>query len=129
MSDLKMKAWHIENLIEAEPDAQVVLLCEAEELINRLRAENGNQHDLIMRQCDILTNTANALKGEPDSLSLHSHHDLAEVASKLNAERQKLISFVTEISEQFHWDLCIQCEDNIYNAEDIIEEIKESEND
>lgn len=32
MADMKTKAWHIQNLIEVEPECQVVELCVAEEL-------------------------------------------------------------------------------------------------
>lgn len=39
MSDLTMKAWHIENLIEQEPDVQVVLLVEAQEVIRKIEQE------------------------------------------------------------------------------------------
>ena len=39
MSDLQLKAWHIENLIEHEPDAQVVLLVDAQSELERLRTE------------------------------------------------------------------------------------------
>lgn len=39
MSDLQMKAWHIENLIEAEPDCQVVLYDDAKELIEQQQRE------------------------------------------------------------------------------------------
>lgn len=37
---------------------------------------------------DILTRTANALKGQPAELSLHSWHDLPEVAQQLKAAQQ-----------------------------------------
>ena len=38
---------------------------------------------------DILTRTANALKGQPAELSSHSWHDLPEVAQQLKAEQQQ----------------------------------------
>lgn len=38
---------------------------------------------------DILTRTANALKGQPTELTQHSWHDLPEVAQKLKAAQQE----------------------------------------
>lgn len=38
---------------------------------------------------DILTRTANALKGQPAELSSHSWHDLPEVAQRLKAAQEK----------------------------------------
>ena len=39
-------------------------------------------HEINTRLARILTDTANALKGEPDPLTSHSWHDLAEVAKR-----------------------------------------------
>jgi hypothetical protein len=36
--------------------------------------------DLIIKQAELLAGVANALKGDPEELSAHSHHDLPEVA-------------------------------------------------
>ena len=41
---------------------------------------------------DILTRTANALKGQPAELSEHSWHDLPEVAQKLKVEQQEPVA-------------------------------------
>ena len=48
-----------------------------------LRAEAVEQGALLDRLSGILTRTANALKGEPDELTLHSWHDLPEIAKSL----------------------------------------------
>ena len=39
---IELKAWHIENLIEIEPDAQVVILEDAQKEIQRLQGEVEN---------------------------------------------------------------------------------------
>jgi hypothetical protein len=39
MSDIRMKAWHIQNLIEVEDDIQVVPLSCASEFINKLKSD------------------------------------------------------------------------------------------
>ena len=41
---------------------------------------------------DILTRTANALKGEPAELSAHSWHDLPEVAQQLKTAQQEPVA-------------------------------------
>lgn len=50
------------------------------------QSEQDGVHRLIVRQSELLRRTANALKGEPASLSLHSHADLPETAARLRAE-------------------------------------------
>jgi hypothetical protein len=53
---------------------------------------------LTDRMGEILTATADALKGKPGPLSLHSWHDLAEVAANLVAERDALTAVIEQIS-------------------------------
>jgi uncharacterized protein YuzB (UPF0349 family) len=48
---------------------------------------------------DILTRTANALKGEPAELSLHSWHDLPEVAQQLKPAQQEPVAWVKSNGE------------------------------
>jgi hypothetical protein len=64
--------------------------------VRRLRAElaeSNLEHDhiiaLVGAQKDVLTATANALKGAPTALSAHSHHDLDLVAARVIAERDE----------------------------------------
>ena len=76
MSDLQLKAWHIENLIEHEPDAQVVILSEAQAELERLRAQvaeltksinlpdeitakPSDSYDGLLKQFSALKNLAN----------------------------------------------------------------------
>ena len=54
--------------------------------IAELEAEVKCYCELQDKLSVILTNTANALKGEPDELSMHSWHDLAEVATELKTQ-------------------------------------------
>ena len=51
--------------------------------LRRLHAESLEAEALREKMSDILRRTANALKGEPDELTLHSWHDLPEVAIEL----------------------------------------------
>lgn len=57
------------------------------EAYRNLEAELNAATRLVSKLGDILTRTANALKGEPDELSMHSWHDLPEVASAMVSER------------------------------------------
>jgi len=54
---------------------------------NQMRYERDAQDALRERMSSILTATANALKGDPDELSSHGWHDLAEVAQALVKQR------------------------------------------
>lgn len=54
--------------------------------LRRLHAELVESDALREKMSDILRRTANALKGEPDDLTLHSWHDLTEVAMTLRYE-------------------------------------------
>lgn len=49
---------------------------------------------------DILTRTANALKGQPEELSCHSWHDLPEVAKQLKAaQRHEPVGWIVEFDD------------------------------
>ncbi len=56
MNDLKLKAWHVQNLIDVEPDAQVVLLVEAEkenaELRQRLEKAEAERDESTQKLCN-----------------------------------------------------------------------------
>lgn len=56
----------------------------------RLRADAAECDALRSKLADILTRTANALKGEPAPLHLHSWHDLPECARRLRADAGRL---------------------------------------
>lgn len=57
------------------------------------------QRDML---ADILTRTANALKGPPAELSAHSWHDLPEVAQRLKAaQQQEPVNIGCEIKMDF----------------------------
>ena len=79
--------------IESWEDEQLrTELSAANAEIERLKGEEVFSDLLREKLSVILTNTANALKGKPDELSLHSWHDLAEVAHEIVAERDKLLA-------------------------------------
>jgi hypothetical protein len=55
------------------------------------REEEDFYYTLNGRLAKILNDTANALKGPPDELALHSTHDLAAVAAALVNERREAV--------------------------------------
>jgi hypothetical protein len=67
------------ELAELRPRAAA--LAEGAEIVGELETLNARLSDLLNR-------TANALKGEPRPGSLHSWHDLPEVAALMRAVRQ-----------------------------------------
>jgi hypothetical protein len=56
---------------------------------DRLRADVEEYDQLLTRLRDLLTGTANALKGEPGPLVLHDWSDLPKVATDVVAERDR----------------------------------------
>jgi len=60
-----------------------------EDRIVQLEAENDEESKLRKRLGDLLEQTANALKGEPELLHLHDWSDLPEVAKQLEAENER----------------------------------------
>jgi hypothetical protein len=66
------EGFHCENPVAAELD--------------RLRREADEADTLIAKQRELLTGVANALRGEPDPLRSHSHHDLPERALKMREQ-------------------------------------------
>ena len=54
--------------------------------LRRLHAELVESDAMREKMSDILRRTATALKGDPDELTLHSWHDLPEVARTLRYE-------------------------------------------
>lgn len=55
-------------------------------LIDRLREETGEYDRILTRQSELLTGVANALKGDPPTLTIWDHSDLPEVAQRVVAE-------------------------------------------
>ena len=52
-------------------------------LINNLKEENEHLHHLVAKLGDLLTATVNVLKGPPQENTMHSTHDIVEVARQL----------------------------------------------
>ncbi|MCF3939933.1 hypothetical protein [Gordonia tangerina] len=62
------------------------------------RVESG-YHELINRQGSLLTNAVNAMKGDPPPLTTWSHHDVAELAKGVVAERDAALSTLQQVRE------------------------------
>jgi len=73
---------------------------------SELETENAELHTLTVRLSDLLSRTANALKGEPVDC-LHSLSDLPEVAGKL----KEAVSSVLKCGEcnLYHGYICPMC--------------------
>jgi hypothetical protein len=75
----------------------------------RLSSEIGEYDGTLSRLSELLTGTANALKGEPDELTMHDWSDLPSVAtslvSALSAEREARAAAVLRYGS--HLSTCI----------------------
>lgn len=78
----ELRSMHVKVLLSDGSDVA--------DAIDAAIAELDASHDLRDRLTKILTDTANALKGKPDALTIHSWHDLAEVAAAVVTERDEL---------------------------------------
>lgn len=73
-----------ESVVHNVPDHPVAATCTIMYCQHfNLSREINELEDTLKRLDTILSRTANALKGEPAPLHLHSFHDLPEVAAKL----------------------------------------------
>jgi hypothetical protein len=73
LADTQAKLKHSEMAATAEAK-------EVDRLRTEMDAEVGELNKLTSRLSYILTGVANALKGEPEESTIHSYHDLIEVA-------------------------------------------------
>lgn len=64
---------------------------------SNLAKEIEGLQNLVFRQSNLLTGVVNAVRGEPDPDSLHSHHDAADLVKHLINERDNLAAQVTEL--------------------------------
>jgi len=69
------------------------------------RAEIDHLDALLARQHAILTGVANALRGDPGPLASHSHHDLAERAAAVVAERDAAVADAARARAAYATDL------------------------
>ena len=69
------------------------------------RAEIDHLDALLARQRAILTGVANALRGDPGPLASHSHHDLAERAAAVVAERNAAVADAARARAAYAIDL------------------------
>jgi hypothetical protein len=59
-------------------------------LRSQVNRDLEESYALVSKLSDLLTRTANALKGKPNPLgSMHSWHDLPEVAARLRRKAEK----------------------------------------
>ena len=63
---------------------------DADDEIERLRAELSDRSRLISKQSDLLTAAVNALRGDPPELVWWSHHDVEQLATEQVAENARL---------------------------------------
>jgi uncharacterized coiled-coil DUF342 family protein len=82
---------------------------------DELQAEVDGSRDSTIRLDEILTGVANALKGQPDDLMTHSHHDLAEVAQRVVGERDALIEYMKDIH--------VTCDNTSGNFDKVLEAV------
>lgn len=73
---------------------------ERDEAVAELENDQAEEHQLILRQGELLTGVVNALRGDPAPLYLHSHHDAAELASEVLAERDEALAHIAELESQ-----------------------------
>lgn len=88
ISELKPKLSDAENVIRVKDDALSKMEAELSILhdrIKELEKEAKDDEEVRLRLSDLLNATANTLKGVPDKLTLHSFHDLPEIAATLRA--------------------------------------------
>ena len=92
--------------MKIEYDHMVSKISGLNDHIAALEAENAELHTLTVRLSDLLSRTANALKGEPVDC-LHSLSDLPEVAGKL----KEAVSSVLKCGEcnLYHGYICPMC--------------------
>ena len=60
------------------------------ERISGLKIKEEVSSELTSRQSDLLTGVVNAIRGDPEPLHLHSHHDAPELAKSLKADNDRL---------------------------------------
>lgn len=83
----------VQALLDERTDRWALAIAErdtAEAERDQLRADNDEYDQLLTRLRDLLTGTANALKGEPEPLHMHDWSDLPKVAAAVATERNRL---------------------------------------
>lgn len=95
MSNGAYAKWYANNrhLITKPAHDEVMAL---KDWIMHLEEADDESHELIHRLHNLLQDVANTLKGESESLTMHSLGDLPEVAEKLKAQ-------LAELQQAQHW--------------------------
>lgn len=95
MTDIATQLEDAAHAFARGDDASMDLLTTAVRRLRELEQEEDFNYLLQGRMGKILNDTANALKGPPDELALHSTHDLAEVAARLVREKNEAVNTMT----------------------------------
>lgn len=90
--------------------AKPLTLRAARKRIRELVSEEKSNYRLIARQGDLLTGVVNALKGVPPPLTIWSHHDAPELASKAAAALREIREMIScDCDSRGPKGICIHC--------------------
>lgn len=73
------------------------------EHVKELEGELDMVSKLVDRQAKLLTGVVNTIRGEPDELSLHSHHDIVELVQGVVLEVTQLRKVLERIVKEDGW--------------------------
>jgi hypothetical protein len=103
---LRQRSARLRKVINRTPE-DIALADSMDAVLKALADVTQEERDgsrLIQRQSDLLTGVVNALKGEPPSLTLWSHHDAPELARQAVAalaQREQAIQTLREWMAQY----------------------------
>jgi hypothetical protein len=103
------RLWRENMNLDANFAEQRVLALAARDEAEALRVDRDEYEELFDVIRPIMDGTVNALKGDPGELRLHDQSDLAEVAARVVAERDRLLAVERAVREAFvrhdddHW--------------------------
>jgi prefoldin subunit 5 len=98
---LRQRSARLRKVINRTPE-DIALADSMDAVLKALADVTQEERDgsrLIQRQSDLLTGVVNALKGEPPSLTLWSHHDAPELARQAVAALAQREEDVTRLRE------------------------------
>ncbi len=102
---LRAKLLEMARAAQTTDDVRGVTIAEGAIEREELRREVDHLDALLARQRAILTGVANALRGDPGPLASHSHHDLAERAAAVVAERDAAVADAARARAAYATDL------------------------
>jgi hypothetical protein len=104
MSDIRMKAWHIQNFIEVEDDIQVVPLSCASEFINKLKSD----------QCKFCVVRGDIEKCKATDCSIHENWYSLEQKKSIESLEKRVKELDYELIER------AECDDIEFNENEIL---------